>query len=95
MRNYELTAIVTPTVEEADVQIAVDRVTGWIEAGGGQVTEVNNWGRRQLAYPIQKLTEGTYVLWHTQLETEALNELERNLKLDTDIIRYLLVRAGE
>jgi small subunit ribosomal protein S6 len=95
VRNYELAAIIAPTVEDADVQAVVDQVTAWLEADGGQVTDVNNWGRRQLAYSIQKFTEGTYVFWNTQLAPQALQELERSLKLDTNIIRYLLVRTGE
>lgn len=95
MRNYELVFIIAPIVEDEDVQAVVDRVGGWIQADSGKVTTVDRWGRRQLAYPIKKFTEGTYVLLNTQLKPTAIKELERNLKLDVDIIRYLLVRMEE
>ncbi len=95
MRNYELVFIVAPTIEDENVQAAVDKVNDWIQADDGKVIKVDHWGRRQLAYPIQKFTEGTYVLLNVQLKPDALAELERNLKLDVNIIRYLLVRAEE
>jgi small subunit ribosomal protein S6 len=95
VRNYELTFIIAPDVEDQDVQAVVEKVSGWIEADGGEVTSVDLWGRRRLAYPIRDYSEGTYVLLNVQLETTVLNELGRNLKLDMSIIRYLLVRVEE
>ncbi len=95
MRDYELVFIIAPVVEDENVQAVVDRVTGWIEADEGTVTKVDLWGRRKLAYPIQDFSEGTYVLLNAQLKPAALNELERNMKLNTFIIRYLLVRIEE
>lgn len=95
MRNYELVFIVAPNVEDEDVQAVVEKVGGWIQAGEGEVTKVDHWGRRQLAYPIQTFTEGTYVLLNARLKPDALNELERSLKLEASIIRYLLVRIEE
>ncbi len=95
MRNYELTLIIAPDVEDENVQAMVDKVSGWLEADGGEVTNVDLWGRRKLAYSIQDYSEGTYVLLNTQLEPIALDELERNIKLDMSIIRYLLVRVEE
>ena len=95
MRNYELTFIIAPGFEDEDIQAVVEKVSGWIEADGGQVTSVDFWGQRRLAYPIQDYSEGIYVLLNVQLEPTALDELERNLKLDTSVIRYLLVRVEE
>lgn len=95
MRDYELVFIIAPLVEDENVPDIVDKVDNWIQADGGKVTKVDVWGRRQLAYPIQEFTEGKYVLMNAQLAPEALDELERNLKLDTAIIRYLLVRMKE
>lgn len=93
MRNYELTFIIAPDVEDQDVQAVVEKVGRWVEADGGEVTSVDLWGRRKLAYPIRDYSEGTYVLLNVQLEPTALDELERNLKLDMSLIRYLLVRV--
>ena len=95
MRNYEFTFIIAPTVEDDNIQAVVDKVTAWIESIDGQVTTVDHWGRRELAYQIQDFSEGSYVFMETLLEPNTLNELERNLKLDLDIIRYLLVRVEE
>lgn len=93
VRDYELVFIIAPVVEDENVQEIVDKVKAWIQAEGGEVTEVNLWGRRKLAYPIQRFSEGTYVLLNARLKPTALGELERNIKLDTSIIRYLLVRV--
>ncbi len=95
MRDYELIFIVAPVVEDENIQDVVDKVSGWIQTDGGEVTKVDVWGQRQLAYPIQDFTEGTYFLLNAQMKPGALDELERNLKLDTSIIRYLLVRMNE
>lgn len=95
VRDYELIFIVAPAVEDEKVRDVVDKVRGWIKAGGGEVTKVDLWGRRKLAYPIQRFSEGTYVFLNVRLKPTALDELERNIKLDTSIIRYLLVRVGE
>jgi small subunit ribosomal protein S6 len=95
VRNYELVFIVAPTIEDENVQAVVDKVDDWIQSDDGKAIKVDHWGRRQLAYPIQKFTEGTYVLLNIQLKPDALDELERNLKLDVNIIRYLLVRTEE
>ena len=94
MRDYELVFIIAPVVEEENIQVVVEKVNTWIQADGGEVTKVDVWGKRRLAYPIQRFTEGTYVLMNAQLKQDALNELERNLKLDTTVIRYLLVRMN-
>ncbi len=95
MRDYELTMIVPSDVADDDVPAVIQTVTGWIEAGAGKVNEVNVWGRKHLAYPIADFREGTYVLVRTALEQPAIPELERELKLSNQVIRYLLIRAGE
>lgn len=95
MREYELTFIVPSDIADDDVNGVVQTVTGYVEQGTGKVTEVNNWGRKHLAYPIKEYREGTYVLMKAELEAQALNELERSLKLSPQVIRYLLIRTDE
>jgi len=95
MRPYELTFIVRPEVEGGDLSAVVDRVKNLVTGGGGQVTEVNAWGRRQLAYPINRMTEGQYFYVRAQLPALAVGELERDLRLTEQIVRYLIVRADE
>lgn len=91
MRDYELGFILHPQVEQPDVTQAVERVKQYIATGGGEVTSVDVWGRRALAYSIRKQREGTYVFLQAQLDPQAVQSLERNLKLDEQVLRYLLL----
>ena len=95
MHNYEFTFIVHPDVEDEGMTGVVEKVSQFITGGGGQITNVNHWGRRRLAYPIRRQREGYYVLMHVQLDPQSINELERNLKLTEEVIRYLLVRVED
>ena len=72
MRNYELGLILHPQVDQPDVPQAVERVGQYVAAGGGAVTSVDVWGRRDLAYPIRKYQEGTYVFLEAQLDPQAI-----------------------
>ncbi|MBC7224155.1 MAG: 30S ribosomal protein S6 [Anaerolineae bacterium] len=94
MREYELVFIVDPTQDEEGVAAVTDRVTKAITSTG-EVTRVDVWGRRKLAYPIKRFREGTYVLMRALLTPEGIAELDRTLKLTEPVIRHLLVRADE
>ncbi|MDX2137214.1 MAG: 30S ribosomal protein S6 [Chloroflexota bacterium] len=95
-RAYEVTFIVRLDAEDATINNTVEQVRGWIEAGElGQVTKIDRWGRRKLAYEIDKQREGYYVLMESQLEPHAIKELNRNLDLSPFILRYLVVRTEE
>ena len=93
MRDYELMSIFKPDLEEQDLQAAIERLNSQIAARGGEVTSSDLWGRRRLAYPIQDFRDGIYNITQMKLEPKAADELERNLKLNDQIIRYLLVRV--
>ena len=95
MRDYELVLITVPQLEEEALATLIQRVTGWIAAGNGTVTGTNVWGRRNLAYAIRKLTEGIYVVINFQLDPSGARELDRNLRLDEQIIRHLAIRLDE
>jgi small subunit ribosomal protein S6 len=95
MRDYELTLIVRPDVEDTGLTALLEKVKGLIATAGGQGTQVEPWGRRHLAYPIKKITEAQYFLIRTQLPPQALRELERNLRLTEEVLRFLLVRTDE
>ena len=95
MRSYELMYLVHPDLEESAFNELVEKVNGWITESGGQVDNVDLWGKRRLAYPIQKQTEGQYVLMKTQLETAFCSELEHNLGLQEPIMRFLLTADEE
>jgi len=92
---YELTFIVRNDPNEETINNAVGQVQAWVEANTlGQVTKIDRWGRRKLAYEIDKQRDGYYVLMNAEIDPQNLPELERNLKLSPDILRYLLVRPG-
>lgn len=91
MRKYELTYIIRPDVEDEAVPSVYETVNRWIAAGDGSVEEPEVWGRRRLAYPIRNFREGVYIFQRFQLPPEHITELERNLKLSEDVIRYLIV----
>ena len=96
MRLYELTVIITPQVGEEDVEDAVDRlIRRPVESRGGEVQNVNRWGRRKLAYPIQRHLEGNYVVTQLRLDPQQTKELEHGLALSEEVIRHLLIRAEE
>jgi small subunit ribosomal protein S6 len=92
MRSYELGVVLHPALEEADVTQTVEKLSGYLKAGGS-VTSVNVWGKRSLAYPIRRQQEGIYVFFHAQIEPKSIGELERSLKLDEKVLRYLLIQS--
>ncbi|MFQ5328453.1 MAG: 30S ribosomal protein S6 [Thermodesulfobacteriota bacterium] len=89
---YELIFIVKPDVGEEVIQAAVQKVTGVVAASKGEMLTVDEWGKRKLAYPIQKCTEGYYLYLKFTTPPEAIKEIERQLKLNEQVIRYLTVK---
>jgi small subunit ribosomal protein S6 len=90
MRNYELVCIIQPDLDETAFNEVVDRVKGWIDDAGGKVDKVDVWGKRKLAYLIQKQREGQYVLLNVNLPPEATRELERNIRFLEPVMRHML-----
>lgn len=96
MRQYELVVIISPDVADEEVPDTLDRlVRRPVESRGGEVQEVKHWGRRKLAYPIQKHLEGNYVLTHFQIDPQRTKELEQGLLISEEVIRHLLIRLDE
>lgn len=93
MRDYELMVIVNPNIENEGVTTVVDRVTQLIGNGSGEVTSIDVWGKRTLAYSIDNYREGVYVLLNVKLPSAALTELERELKLAEHIVRYMIIKV--
>lgn len=92
MRDYEIVYIFTPSLEEEKVNEKIERFHGLLSGKqGGEVGAVDHWGKRQLAYPIEDQTSGYYVVAHFSAPSEALPEFERILKLDEELLRYLVV----
>ena len=95
LRNYELTFIGKPDLDATNLAALIEKVKGYIAADGGNVVKLDQWGMRRLMYPISKYKEGQYIFVTTQLEPTATAKVENRLKLNEDVIRYLLVRAEE
>ena len=96
MRRYELVAIIAPTVADDELPDAIDRLLKKpVENQGGVCDDVNVWGRRRMAYPIRRHTEGNYVLTNIQLDPEKTKELEQGLLISEEVLRHLLVRLDD
>ena len=90
MRKYELIYIVKPQEEEA-IEALVAKFDGIITDNGGTIEKTDRWGKRRLAYPIQDLTEGYYVLQHLVAEPAVINELDRIMKITDDLLQHMIV----
>jgi len=95
MRNYELVLILNPELPQEAQESSVEKVSRWITEKGGTISQVDKWGRKKLAYPIQRLTEGSYVLARFSAPPSLAREVETNLKVSEEVLRYLLVKAEE
>ncbi|MCK9519512.1 MAG: 30S ribosomal protein S6 [Dehalococcoidia bacterium] len=96
MREYELTVIYDLAVAESGgADASVDLLTSAIEARGGRVLRVDHWGRRRMAYPINKKLDGDYIVSRVELDPEQIRALEGGFRIDERIYRHLVVRADE
>ncbi len=95
LREYELVYIIQPNLDEEQIQSVDGRLAHTIERYGGQITGTEIWGQRRLAYPIRKFLEGYYILHTVELPPEAVAQVERSLRLDENVLRYLIVRTDE
>jgi small subunit ribosomal protein S6 len=90
MRNYELAYIIDSELDEQSVTAVEERVKGWIEAAGGTISNIDRWGKRRLAYPIQKRNEGYYYFVQFEMPTDAGVMIERDLRLSEQILRFMI-----
>jgi small subunit ribosomal protein S6 len=95
MRDYEVAFIAHPEMDETSFAALVEKVQGWISAAGGQIVNMDIWGRRRMAYPIRKQREGQYVFIQTKLAPGATAEIERNLRLTEQVMRFMVIRTDE
>ena len=90
--TYELTYIVNSVLSEDQIKDLVDRVTEYVKEGGSEIIEVDVWGSRRLAYPIQKKRNGFYVNMYFRAPGSFIARLERALEIDDNILRYLTLK---
>jgi small subunit ribosomal protein S6 len=94
MRKYETLFVLKNNIEEAARVALIEKFTGIINKQG-EVTKVDEWGTKKLAYEIEKLTEGYYVLVDFKASTELPRELERNFRISDDVLRYVVINKEE
>lgn len=92
MQKYETLFILHPDLPEAQVRETIDRTRRLIEGMDGHVADIQDWGLRELAYPIEKQTRGNYVLVEYEAGSAVVNELERTMKLSDEVLRFVSVR---
>lgn len=93
MRRYELMLVLRPDVPDDKSQALVDRTTRGIVSAGGQIVKVAPWGRRRLAYPIDRHREGSYHIILFEAPSEAIVELEHTLLITEEVLRHLTTRV--
>jgi small subunit ribosomal protein S6 len=89
-RDYELAFILSPEVNEEETRAMLERVEQIVATYGGQIVKVNQWGRRRLAYPIQRHRDGQYIFIDMILTPETVVELERMLKVSEIVLRHMM-----
>ncbi len=94
-REYELVFIVRPDVSDEDIETIKDRNSGIVGDLKGHVLKVDDWGKRRLAYEIQDYGKGHFVLVNYLGSTEIVDELERTLRIDDSVLRFLTVKLGD
>jgi small subunit ribosomal protein S6 len=93
MPFYENVFIARQDISAAQVEALADTFTGIVTGQGGQVTKREYWGLRNLAYRIKKNRKGHYILFNLDAPPPAVNELERNMRINEDVLRYITVRV--
>ncbi|MCC8030072.1 MAG: 30S ribosomal protein S6 [Lachnospiraceae bacterium] len=95
MNKYELALIVNAKIEDDARAAVVETAKGYIERFGGTVTEVEEWGKKRLAYEIQKMHEGFYYFIQFEAPGSAPAEIEQRVRIMDNVLRYLIVRKDE
>ena len=94
-REYEFVFIIRPDVADEDIEVIKDRSLGIITDRDGKVLKVDDWGKRRLAYEIKDYAKGHFVLMNYLGSSEVVDELERTLRLDDGVLRFLTVKLAE
>lgn len=95
LNKYESIYIINPNVDAEGIKGLVEKFNALIESEGGKVTETNEWGMKKLAYPINRLTQGYYVLVNFEAKPEFIDELERVYKITDSVIKFITVRKED
>ena len=92
MNKYELAVVVSAKIEDDERAAVVDKCKALVERFGGNITEVDEWGKKKLAYEVQKMKEAYYYFIHFESETTTPGEIEERIRIMDGVIRYLCVK---
>ncbi len=95
MSNYELVVIINPEIVDEEMPNVITKLSEMIKKIGGSVDEINQWGRKKLAYPIKRRAEGNYLLAKLKLKPASTKELDANLRLSGEVLRHLLIKLAD
>ncbi len=94
LNDYELVFVISPEVVDDALEATINNISQFISNKGGDVSEVEKWGKRKLAYPLQKFLEGNYVLTRFKMNPAWSKELEASLHISDQILRHMLVKLN-
>lgn len=92
---YESAVVINATLEDAQIDSLINKIKEFITNNGGQITDFENWGRKRLAYPIEKNKIGYYAIFRFSASTNILAKIERFYNLDENILRYLTIKLNK
>ena len=92
MNKYELAVVVNANIEDEERNATVDKCKALIERFGGQITNVDDWGKKRLAYEVQKMREAFYYFIQFDAETDAPREIENRVRIMENVMRFLVVK---
>ena len=96
MNKYELAVVVSAKIEDDERAQVIEKVKALVERFGGQISDVDEWGKKRLAYEIQKMKDAYYYFIKFESEnTDCPNEVEDNIRIMENVIRFLIVKDGE
>lgn len=95
MRDYEITYIIDPALEEEQVNALVDRFSALVTTNGGEVAGIDRWEKRRLAYEINGKREGLYVVMTVRTTPQVMAEMDRQMRITEGIIRHIIIRPEE
>ncbi|MCP1103535.1 small subunit ribosomal protein S6 [Aequitasia blattaphilus] len=92
MNKYELTVVVSAKIEDEERAAVIEKVKALIERFEGKISDIDEWGKKRLAYEIQKMNEGFYYFIHFESDATTPHEVEQRIRIMDNVIRYLCVR---
>ncbi|PKM95361.1 MAG: 30S ribosomal protein S6 [Firmicutes bacterium HGW-Firmicutes-1] len=95
MNKYELAVIINGKLDDESRDATLEKVKGYVERFGGTISKIDDWGKRRLAYEIEKIKEGFYYFIYFEADAEAPNEIEKRIRIMETVLRYLCLNIEE